>query len=82
MAAVEKAQTTVKAVVAKGRTVTVGGVDKNEKDHIIRVWSKDYAPGQIVELPADEVARLRANGALLPAEESAHINEPVIIRPR
>lgn len=54
----------VKAKVSPRRSVITGGVDKTEKDAIIRVWTKTHGPGEELELPEDEVARLRAHGAL------------------
>lgn len=61
----EARRATAKAVVARGRTVRIGGVDMTDAKVVLRVWSKDFGPGAEVELPAEDVDRLRASGVLL-----------------
>ena len=68
----EKAPQRVAAIVAPGRTVYAEAVtakvwDPDSKSHFDRVKAAGpRGPGETVELPAEEVWRLRAAGFLLP----------------
>ncbi|WP_298281252.1 hypothetical protein [Acidocella sp.] len=61
----------VKARVARGRSIQTRLVEKTKEGAISKNVSKVAQAGEIVELPEDEVARLRELGALEPADASA-----------
>lgn len=70
---------TVRATVARGRSVDVplagkrevAGYDKETGKPMHRPVMKQFGPGQDVELPADEVATLRKSGHLVDPDRIA-----------
>src|SRR5437016_1579137 len=67
------AQQLIRAIVARGKTVVVPdpkktaptGWDKEAKETVMRAVVVEYSEDQEVELPADEVTRLRTLGFLV-----------------